>query len=231
MIVTYLQFLQQLKEQYVTLFEKGLKKQANKALDLFLESFDQLDELTKGEIYYQLCEGLCDTPEEDIVALQKRSNGQLPFALHNRVHDYLFQECKQNKMPHLCWYYQLFRHDKMGSQHAFAMLQKAYEHKDCDPKTIVLLLENYIDYLAWGCHHFPDGCIIERSGAEETIRLGKELLSQHPFALELQQEFLYYEQLYRLYWQYQEEEGQNFGALCHANGIPFAPVKAYYYKK
>ena len=72
-------------------------------------------------------------------------------------------------MPHLRWAHQIYMrglHELGGDE----LLRRAYRHERCDELYFCMLL----DALDWGAHHFPDGCLIERSYYEQLTREARD---------------------------------------------------------
>ena len=81
------------------------------------------------------------------------------------------------------WAFQLFGKyynpfDPQLELDMFKVLKKAYEHKDCDQKTVDLYFNEILERLYWGAHHFPDGCIITREAYEKTIKTAEMILAE-----------------------------------------------------
>lgn len=228
--MTYGEFLAAVGE-YWELFGKGLKKQANKLLFEFAEGFRKnVPEDNADGLLYQFC---WDYLEEKKFPAQR----SLPFQLTGLLFDYLNRECERNKMPQLRWAFQLFGkyynpHDPKNETNPYYILEKAYAHPNCDQKTVDLYFNEQVDWLYWGAHHFPEGCIIAKDSYEYTVKTAEKILSEKPVDPALVEEFRYYKKLYEIYYGW-SENGRNgdFYALCEAAGLEFTPVRAFYYTK
>ena len=76
-------------------------------------------------------------------------------------------------MPHLRWAHQIYMrglHELGGDE----LLRRAYRHERCDERTVELYFGMLLDALDWGAHHFPDGCLIERSYYEQLTREARD---------------------------------------------------------
>ena len=135
-------------------------------------------------------------------------------------------------MPELRWFYQLYSQDKTGYQYAFEFLETAYEHQECDPKTVNLLFAAYIETLAWGAHHFPEGCIITSETREDAFRNCKKILTEKHVDNRLQAQLDYYTTLYSCYDNYvNDSKTKDFTRYCDEANLKFYESKAYYYEK
>lgn len=224
---------QQLKEgleNYYVLYQKGLKKQANQYIEHLAKEIQALDHTEKEMVLYRFAQDLCD--ENEYQYLENRGNGSIPFALFQCLREWLYQRCLENKMPELRWFYQLYSQDKTGYQYAFEFLETAYEHQECDPKTVNLLFAAYIETLAWGAHHFPKGCIITSETREDAFRNCKKILTEKHVDNRLQAQLDYYTTLYSCYDNYvNDSKTKDFTRYCDEANLKFYESKAYYYEK
>lgn len=221
-------------DEYRELFEKGLKKQANKLLFKFAEEFKAgVPQKQADEILFSFCREYFDQK-----ALPSAlTHDQLPFQLTGLLNEYLNRECSEGKMPQMRWAFQLYGryynpHDPKNEHDPFDILKKAYEHPECDQKTVDLYFNEQVEWLYWGAHHFPDDCIITRESYRETVATAENILSEKTVDPALVQEFNYYVRLYELFYEWSDggHEG-DFGELCERSGLEFHAVKAFYYKK
>lgn len=160
-------------ERYWELFEQGLKKQANKFLFGFTEEFKRNVPKDEGDaLLYRFCREYIDGDRFDD---HKRFGLSLPFQLTELLNDYFIRECKAEKMPQMRWAVRIFGryynpHDPDQSElRTYDILEKAYEHPDCDQKTVELYPEKQVECLEFGAHHFPEECCITRENYEDTI--------------------------------------------------------------
>lgn len=103
--MTYEEFTARLGE-YSTLFEKGLKKQANKYLFAFVEDFNKnVSRENADELLFRFCREFYD--EGKFPDFRTYGSPRLPFQLTGLMHEYLKRECLAEKMPQLRWAYQL----------------------------------------------------------------------------------------------------------------------------
>ncbi len=231
--MTYNEFLAGIGE-YRGLFEKGLKKQANKHLFKFAEDFKtNVSEAEADGILFCFCREYFDQK-----ALPSAlTHDQLPFQLTELLNDYLNRECSKEKMPQMRWAFQLYGryynpHDPQNEHDPFDILKKAYEHPECDQKTVDLYFNEQVEWLYWGAHHFPDSCIISRESYRETVKTAEKILSEKTVAPALIEEFSYYVGLYELFYEWSDSGRKgDFEELCEKSGHKFHAVKAFYYKK
>lgn len=231
--MTYEEFTAGLAE-YSALFEKGLKKQANKYLFAFVEDFNKnVPQSEEDELLFRFCREFYD--EGKFPEFRIYDSPRLPFQLTGLMHEYLKRECLAEKMPQLRWAYQLGGqyynpHDPQLEQDPYDMLERAYSHPDCDRKTVELYFKNQLYALGFGAHHFPEGCCIAREAYEKDVRTAEKILSEHKVPPELAEGLEYYKALYRVYFEW-NDGGRNgdFNALCEAAGISFSAPRAFYY--
>ena len=97
-------------EEYIDLVDKGLKKQANKRLFEFADSFKaDVPEAEADAILFRFCRDILeDDGYPKFREFGFRGTSRLPFQLSGLVFGYLLRECERNKMPQLRWEYQLF---------------------------------------------------------------------------------------------------------------------------
>lgn len=214
---------------YYDLYEKGLKKQANKYIENVSKELEAMDEFEKGEIFYRFVNDLCDGCRYDY--LKKRGNGEIPFALKQSVRNWMYKRCLADKMPELRWFYELFVNDSFGMKYAYDFLKKAYSSKACDAKTVNLLFASYIDVLGWGAHHFPDGCIIDNTARDEAFGQCRKNMGEKAVDEKLQAQLKYYEILYSCYNSYcNDGKKKDFRQYCNGANIEFYECKAFYYE-
>ena len=82
-----------------------------------------------------------------------------------------------------------------------------------------------------GAHHFPEGCLIERSYYEQLIRKARDAREKHEISARLNLEFEYFVKLYECYFEFKSCGGEvDFYALREKAELNFAPVKSFYYE-
>ncbi|MDE6732174.1 MAG: hypothetical protein K2J77_04790 [Oscillospiraceae bacterium] len=231
--MTYEEFTAGLGE-YSALFEKGLKKQANKLLFAFVEDFQKnVPQDNADELLFRFCREFYD--EGKFPDFRIYGSPRLPFQLTGLMHEYLKRECLAEKMPQLRWAYQLGGryynpHDPQLEQDPYDVLERAYKHPGCDQKTVELYFESQIADLDFGAHHFPDGCCIAREVYKEDVKTAERILSEHELPPEFAEELEYYKTLYRIYFEWSDGGRKgDFDERCRAAGISFAAPKAFYY--
>lgn len=232
--MTYEEFTAGIGE-YKALFDKGLKKQANKLLFEFTDKFRANVPMAEGdEILCRFCREFLD--EGKFTEFRIFGSPNLPYQLTGLIHDCLKRECELNKMPQMRWQYQIFGkyydpHASQGEERPYFILERAYEHPECDQMTVDLYFTAQLDELGFGAHHFPEGCCIARSVYADCVAVCERILSEKTINPELQAEFREYKALYELYYSWSDggRHGR-FDELCRTAGIDFTPVEAFYYK-
>ena len=217
-------------------FRAGLKKQANKYLFGFTERFKNEVAQEEGDaLLYRFCADYLDGDRFDIH--KQHVFERLPFQLTELLNDYFIRECKAEKMPQMRWAVQIFGryynpHDPNCDElKTYDILKRAYEHPDCDQKTVDLYLEKQVECLEFGAHHFPEGCCITREKFEDTIKTAEKIIAEKEISPQLAGEVRYFKALYELYYKWHDKgRAGDFGKLCADNDLPFHAVKAYYYK-
>lgn len=220
--------------EYSALWTKGLKKQANKVLGAFAENFrNNIPQENADEILYQFCRNFYD--EDSYSELKEHGGLRLPYSLMGLVHEYLKRACLANKMPQMRWAYQLGGRyynpfDPNLEQDPYDVLKRAYEHPECDEKTVLLYLENQLYDLDFGAHHFPEGCCIGRERYLDDVATAEKILREHALPSEFTEELEYYKTLYCVYFEW-SDGGRNgdFDELVKTAGISFTAPRAFYY--
>jgi len=216
-------------EDYCRMYEKGLKKQANRHMEDFAQALEALGEAEREAVLLPFVRELCDG--ERYAMLMERGNGRIPFALDRCVRDWLYRRCLEGRMPELRWFYELYRNDRFGCQYAFGFLEEAYSSEAWDAKTVNLLFDSWIDVLGWGAHHFPEGQIIDNEARDRAIQACRKILLERPVAERLAAELEYYETLYVCYDRYcGEGRTRPFQAYCEEAGLSLLECRAYYYQ-
>ncbi len=219
----YTEFIKGVNEYY-RLFNTGLKKQGNAYLSEFAKKFRLCHTDKKNEILNEFCRFVCDT--EVGKELLKRGNGELPYELKKIVLEYLREKCKQNEMPHLRWFYELFKNSREtyenGALDIYDILLRAYKHRDCDEKTVEFYFNYYLDILSWGAHHFPDCCIIDKREYELALENCKKFSNERTVPEKLLSDAVYFQKLYNAWERYLSEDRKRpFDEICAEVGISF----------
>lgn len=231
--MTYEEFADGIGE-YRELFDKGLKKRANKLLFEFADKFKANVPQAEGDgILCRFCREFLD--EGRFEEFRIYGSPHLPYQLTGLIYDCLIRECEKNKMPQMRWHYQIFGkyynpHESQGSDRPYFILERAYTHPECDQATVELYFTAQLDELGFGAHHFPEGCCISREVYEDCVAVCERILSEKTISSELEAEFREYKTLYELWYKWSGGGRQGrFDELCSAAGIDFAPVQAFYY--
>ena len=200
-------------ERYDKARVKGVKKQANKILENLMLYFDGLDADSKKAICHEFC----------ILRFEKGQIDGFQFFLSTRIIKYLEDSCLQNQMPHLRWYYQ------MTGESEYIM--KAYNHPECDERTIKYLCECYFDPLWHGSHHFPDHCLIEKEESRALLNRVQSFIQKHASVLNKEaEEYYHYEQLYSDWWTYESENTKcSFEEWCKKHNREYEWLTIVYY--
>lgn len=223
--------------EYFELYKEGLKKQANRCIKDFAKNFE--DTYTKEEIeeiLYRFCREICD--EKKYAEFTKRGNGSLPYEISRIVWNYLKCQCEMENMPQMRWAFELYGKyynpfDRKCELNMYQVLQKAYEHRDCDQKTVnIYFYEMVVDRMDWGAHHFPEGCIISEEQYREAIETAEKVMTEKNVAPELIEDFRYYVKLYQCFHEYEDSgrEEDYFYEICEKAGVNYNKWAAYYFK-
>ena len=81
-------------------------------------------------------------------------------------------------MPHLRLAYQICTR-VLRELDRNELLRSAYRHERCDARTAELYFCVLLDALDWGAHHFPEGCLIERSYYEQLTSEALDVMQNH----------------------------------------------------
>lgn len=231
--MNYEQFITEI-QKYWDLRERGLKKQANNFLFAFTKHFKEyVSDLDADAILYQFCREYIDEMKFPGDHLPRR---HLPFQVTELLNDYLNRECDKDKMPQMRWAFQIFGdrynpHDPKHEHDPYHILERAYAHKDCDQQTVDLYFGEQVDFLWWGQHHFPEGCIITQEEFHHTVCTANQILAEKRVDPELVAEFEYYVKLYHVYFDWRAD-GRN-GDLyerCKKKGIDYQGIPTIYYE-
>ena len=77
-----------------------------------------------------------------------------------------------------------------------------------------------LDALDLGAHHFPDGCLIERTYYERLIREARDAREKYEISARLNLEFEYFVKPYECYFEFKSRGGEvDFYALCKEAGL------------
>ena len=186
-----------------------MKKQENKYIEDYVQTISAWDRQKLNDVLFQFTRELCDIKNSDFLKLWRRGNGRIPYALDVLLRDYLYSECLENKMPQLRWFYELYQNDRFGG---------------------ILLFDFWLGVLAWGAHHFPEGCIITKEGMCNAIKQCKKIISEKEFDEKWKAEIHYFESLYQCYYKFKNDgRSKSFEEYCNEAHIDFQPIKAFYY--
>lgn len=220
--------------KYYELYEKGLKKQANKYIKAFAADFKKsVMQSESDDIMFHFCRELID--EDKHKKFKERGNGSLPFEINRLVWEYLKHQCELEKMPHLRWTFQLYGryHNPFNQKweiNMYDILLKAYRHKDCDQKTVDLYFGEQLDFLAYGAHHFPEACIITKKAYEKAVENSESVVKEKFVRPELAEKLEYFKKLYQCFFAFEESNREkDFYKLCGDCGIDSDEAWTYFY--
>lgn len=162
--------------EYGRLYAAGMKKDANRLLDAAASSLEALPPDERDAILDHFVSALCDG--EAYGFLSHRGNGEIPFRLKDPIIRWLEPRCVCGRMPHLRWFWQIFRNDFKYADDAYSCLQAAFRSPACDDKTRLMMLEFDIRALEYGAHELPVGLLISREEFDETVAECGEILNR-----------------------------------------------------
>lgn len=200
--------------KYYEMRSSGLKKQANEELERLMNYFDSLSHKTKSEICYELCTLYLD--EKAILEIQ--------FPLSHRITEILAEDCHENKIPQLRWYYQL-----TGDK---TMLIKAMEQNNRDERTVNLMVDAILYDLWFGSHHMPYCCLLDHEKSDRLLKMVEEISGYMKLSDEVMEEYNYYLNLYNDWWTFEKEQSsKGFLDWCVKHKRKYDWVLQYCYNK
>lgn len=216
-------------DEYAELWRRGLKKQANSVMK---ELVDQLERLPthkdRDAIIIPFCHEFFARKAQGESPLGH--HGRLPYDLEQLVEKTVSRQCDQHGMPWLRWYFELFRNNPVFSEQAFARLRQALVRKDVDRESVDLYFDELLEWLEFGHHHFPEGCLYATEEYHDLINEGEELIREFPLDDRRIASFQHHKRLYGCWdeWKARDQEG-SFEDLCDKMGVSFRTTGAYYY--
>lgn len=84
---------------YITVYQKGIKKQANKLIEHTVQLLQNSDFKSIDSIMFQFLTEYCE--QEIWTGLSHRGNGDIPFALKQFIRPWLTNRCENKCMPEL----------------------------------------------------------------------------------------------------------------------------------
>ena len=120
--MTYCEFSNSLYK-YLDIYRNGLKKLANKEMQVIVSILRDLSEEDQEKILTQFLSDYCDNDIWN--SLKERGNGDIPYELKEYILLWITPRCEEKKMPECRWYYELFRNHNQGYQSAVKYLEIA----------------------------------------------------------------------------------------------------------
>ena len=213
--------------EYGRLWDLGLKKQANSVMRNLVAEVDAIpSQDERDQLMLSLCAELFEGNDPP---LRKNGCSMLPFGLNRLMEESLARKCEEGTLPWLRWYYELFRSDP-SAKNPIAMLKRALELDDADQATVDLYFGKLLDWLWYGHHHFPEGCLYTKDEYDGLIEEGENLIRKFSVKPQMVAAFENHRALYRCWeeWKERNKEG-DFVHLCEEQGVHFRPVGSYYY--
>ncbi|MDI0267446.1 hypothetical protein QIW52_15780 [Clostridioides difficile] len=219
--------------EYANTRNSGLKKLANKKLDLMIEYILTLPEIKQKHFITYICKERFD--KNNIKTFQQPLVVKLIFPI---VKEAILNE----EMPFVRWGYQLDIPISLNSEEYIYyssenMLKDALKLDSKDIKSVELLLNKYIDELWFASHHIQESVILS---AKENIKYDLDemdkLLTKYEENLDSYSEYLkektYYQELYNLWFQYDETNKDiSFPEWLEVRGYNYSWCNVFYYKK
>ena len=213
-------------EEYKNLWDKGLKKQANRHLKTCIENLcRESDKNSLNDILEDFCFRYFDNGEFSY--LNDRGNALLPYELNKILWEFLKSEAVMGKMPHMRRIWEIFKMQANPFDIRYELdtelfLKRAYEHKDCDEKTVNCYLWLELYYLGYGAHHFPDRCLFDKETYLKFLSQAQEIIDTHRVDCKLLQDFDYLAGVYECYLKFDNMGRKgDFLHICKDAGFTF----------
>ncbi|MDI7816295.1 hypothetical protein QMM58_07970 [Clostridioides difficile] len=219
--------------EYANTRNSGLKKLANKKLDLMIEYILTLPEIKQKHFITYICKERFD--KNNIKTFQQPLVVKLIFPI---VKEAILNE----EMPFLRWGYQLDIPISLnGEEYIYYssenMLKDALKLDSKDIKSVELLLNKYIDELWFASHHLQESVILStKANIKYDLDEMDKLLTKYEENLDSYSEYLkektYYQELYNLWFQYDETNKDiSFPEWLEVRGYNYSWCNVFYYKK
>ncbi|MGO0901836.1 hypothetical protein ACYZFO_11165 [Clostridioides difficile] len=219
--------------EYANTRNSGLKKLANKKLDLMIEYILTLPEIKQKHFITYICKERFD--KNNIKTFQQPLVVKLIFPI---VKEAILNE----EMPFLRWGYQLDIPISLNSEEYIYyssenMLKDALKLDSKDIKSVELLLNKYIDELWFSSHHIQESVILStKANIKYDLDEMDKLLTKYEENLDSYSEYLkektYYQELYNLWFQYDEtNKNISFPEWLEIRGYNYSWCNVFYYKK
>ncbi|KPI53258.1 hypothetical protein KW95_03580 [Clostridioides difficile] len=219
--------------EYANTRNSGLKKLANKKLDLMIEYILTLPEIKQKHFITYICKERFD--KNNIKTFQQPLVVKLIFPI---VKEAILNE----EMPFLRCGYQLdipisLNSDEYTYYSSENMLKDALKLDSKDIKSVELLLNKYIDELWFASHHIQESVILStKANIKYDLDEMDKLLTKYEENLDSYSEYLnektYYQELYNLWFQYDETNKDiSFPEWLEVRGYNYSWCNVFYYKK
>lgn len=215
---------------YYELWDKGLKKQANKVMKETMVQFGKLPEEEQLTIASGYCRYVCDEllPNQ-VKTFCSRIYHTLPYDAAQCFFKCIKPLADKGEMPYLRWVYEVFGQD-------IDLLERAYEHKECDTKTVQIYFDALLEIFYWGAHHFPEGCCISKEYYKDTLSKCERIVREHGEELKpgMRDDFVYWKKLYDVWYAFEKSDVRDlevFYDMCKKENIRFRAPASFYYEK
>lgn len=216
---------------YIDLKEKGLKKQANKALKSVVNIINMYDVGYFNDFLYSLCK----------LELNKGINNQLQYPIFVKcILPILVEGVRNNSVKDIVYLVQASEsgfsreiYKELGDISNRDLLRTALISEPDNTTVKSLLGANYVYDLYYGAHHLPDSMIGDIAYVTSLINESSDFFDANSQVLhkDLINEHSYYCQLYRDYIMW--ESGCfdfDFSTWCEKHNRKYSWVKSYYYE-
>lgn len=167
----------------------------------------------------------------DLFGYQKERYGRLSYFLNQILTECLQKQAYGNKMSEMRYYSELAKYDKNSAIEAYELLSRAYEHPDCDERTIYLMFERHLNLIDFATHHFTDGYVVDENVVKETFDKCELMIKKHKICHEQIKGYYYYKKLCQAFDLYEaDHRSKDFDVYVEKVNLKYTPAKAYYYK-
>ena len=213
----------------------GLKKIANKKLNKLIEFLESKSRDEKQKFVEYLCNERFE--KENIKDFQQPIVEKLILPI-------IVEAVENDQVPYLRWIYQLSLYsccnykniDNIEYYNSEDILIRANSIDPSDIKTVILLVNVYMNSLWFGSHHLPEYILIEDKVVNSLLEKLKLLLDRYKDKIDnikfILEDMKYYDDLYKSWFKYKSENVNiTFVEWCENNRKTYSWVKSYYYDK